>query len=144
MFVNQVAVFLENRKGRLNDLSSALAKAKIDIITMTIADTQDFGIVRLITVDNKRAVEVLKEEGFSVATSKLLGVELEDKVGALAAVLEVLTKGDIDIEYMYSFARTLGNKAIILFKVADVEGAVKVLKEANIKLIDTDIDKSIG
>lgn len=139
MFVNQVAVFLENRKGRLNDLSKSLAKAKIDIITMTIADTQDFGIVRMITADNKKALEVLTNDGFTVTSSNLIGVEINDKPGALAGILDIMTVAGIDIEYLYSFARTKGNKAIILFKVADSDKTVAVLEKEGVKLIDNNI-----
>jgi ACT domain-containing protein len=102
MLVNQIAVFLENRKGRLNELAGILAAEKIDLLTLSIADTQDFGIVRLITTDNSAAVAALKDAGFTVTTADLIGIEIIDVPGALAHVLEILTKGGIDIEYLYS------------------------------------------
>ncbi len=139
MLVNQIAVFLENRKGRLNELAGVLASEKIDLLTLSIADTQDFGIVRLITTDNASAVKALKEAGFTVTNSDLIGIEINDVPGALAGVLDILTAGEIDIEYLYSYARTEGHKAIILFKVSDVGKALDVLSAADIRILDKNI-----
>lgn len=139
MLVNQIAVFLENRKGRLNELASVLAAEKIDLLTLSIADTQDFGIVRLITTDNRAATAALKEAGFTVTTADLIGIEITDVPGALAHVLEILTKGDIDIEYLYSYARTEGHNAIILFKVNEVGKALDVLGKSDIRVLDKEI-----
>lgn len=139
MLVNQIAVFLENRKGRLNELASVLASEKIDLLTLSIADTQDFGIVRFITTDNAAAVKVLKEAGFTVTNSDLIGIEINDVPGALAGVLDILTAGEIDIEYLYSYARTEGHTAIILFKVSDVGKALDVLASADIRILDKNI-----
>lgn len=139
MLVNQIAVFLENRKGRLNELASVLASEKIDLLTLSIADTQDFGIVRFITTDNAAAVKVLKEAGFTVTNSDLIGIEINDVPGALAGVLDILTAGEIDIEYLYSYARTEGHNAIILFKVSDVGKALDVLSAADIRILDKNI-----
>ena len=96
MLINQIAVFLENRGGKLNELSSVLASAKVDILTLSIADTQDFGIVRLITTDNARALSVLKKAGFTVTETELIGVEINDVPGALAKVIKALSDGRID------------------------------------------------
>ena len=101
MLVNQLAVFLENRKGRLKELAGVLAKEKIDILTLSIADTEDFGIVRFITTDNARARSILRDEGFTVTETELIGVEIGDVPGALAKVLKALADGDISIEYLY-------------------------------------------
>lgn len=139
MLVNQIAVFLENRKGRLNELAGVLASEKIDLLTLSIADTQDFGIVRLITTDNAAAIKALKSAGFTVTNSNLIGIEIADVPGALAGVLDVLTAGDIDIEYLYSYARTERHNAIILFKVPDVPKALEVLSNAGIRVLDKEI-----
>ncbi len=136
MLVNQIAVFLENRGGRLKELATVLASAKIDLLTLSIADTQDFGIVRLITTDNARAVAVLKKAGFTVTETELIGVEINDVPGALARVLKFLSDGDIDIEYMYSYARTEGHNAIILFKVQEVGRALEILSKADVRVLD--------
>ena len=133
MLVNQLAVFLENRKGRLKELAGVLAKEKIDILTLSIADTEDFGIVRFI--DNARARSILRDEGFTVTETELIGVEIGDVPGALAKVLKALADGDISIEYLYSYSRTGGN-AIILFKVKEVGRALDVLSRADVRVLD--------
>ena len=135
MLVNQLAVFLENRKGRLKELAGVLAKEKIDILTLSIADTEDFGIVRFITTDNARARSILRDEGFTVTETELIGVEIGDVPGALAKVLKALADGDISIEYLYSYSRTGGN-AIILFKVKEVGRALDVLSRADVRVLD--------
>lgn len=135
MLVNQLAVFLENRKGRLKELAGVLAKEKIDILTLSIADTEDFGIVRFITTDNARARSILRGEGFTVTETELIGVEIGDVPGALAKVLKALADGNISIEYLYSYSRTGGN-AIILFKVKEVGRALDVLSRADVRVLD--------
>lgn len=135
MLVNQLAVFLENRKGRLKELAGVLAKEKIDILTLSIADTEDFGIVRFITTDNARARSILRDEGFTVTETELIGVEIGDVPGALAKVLKALADGDISIEYLYSYSR-IGGNAIILFKVKEVGRALDVLSRADVRVLD--------
>ena len=136
MLINQIAVFLENRGGKLNELSSVLASAKVDILTLSIADTQDFGIVRLITTDNARALSVLKKAGFTVTETELIGVEINDVPGALAKVIKALSYGLIYIEYLYSYARTEGHNAIILFKVQEVGRALEILSKADVRVLE--------
>ena len=140
MLVNQLAVFLENKKGRLYSLTSALAENKIDLIAMSIADTKEYGIVRLITSDNDKAIKVLKEAGFVVTNNDMIGIEVEDVPGGLANVLKEVENCNIDIEYLYSFARTKQGKAIILFKADKPEETIKLLKNTNVKLISSMLD----
>jgi len=135
MIVNQIAVFIENKKGRLHELTSALGKAGIDVVALTIADTYDYGIVRLITRDNDRAVNVLKDAGFAATRADLFGIEVDDKPNGLAGALKVLEDGEIDIEYLYSFARNKEGKAIIIFKAADTDKAMAVLKNSDVKMV---------
>lgn len=129
MLVNQIAVFLENRAGRLLSLSKALSDAKIDLVSLNIADTSDFGIVRMITSDNQKAIGALKEAGFVVKENELIGIEVDDVPGGLTRVLEGLAGSDIDIEYLYSYAKSNSSKATILVKTADLDKANKILKE---------------
>jgi hypothetical protein len=139
MLVDQIAVFLENRKGRIFALSDLLAQNGVDLIALSIADTNDFGIVRLVTDNNDRALEVLRRAGFTAATNSLIGIEVEDKPGGLAEVLKIFDDNDIDIEYLYSFARVEAKKAIILVKVADTDKTLEILLKHNIKLLDRSI-----
>lgn len=137
--VNQIAVFLENRAGRINEFATCLAKANINMIAMSIADTTDYGILRVITDNNEKAMKVLKEGGFNIALTHLLGFEVDDKPGEMQKVMEILEKESINIGYLYSFVRPTEKKAIILIKVDDNNFVAKVLQENGIKLIDRNI-----
>ena len=106
MLVKQLSVFMENRPGRLYKLTNALGKAGIDFVTLSIADTKDFGIVRFIARDNERAYEILKKEGFTVGITELIGVEVDDKPNALAEVVALMEEANMNIEYLYSFVLT--------------------------------------
>ena len=137
MLVNQIAVFLENRQGRINDFAKVLANENIDLVSMSIADTKEFGILREITSDNKAAVEALRKSGFTVTTTDLIGVEVDDRPGGLFDRLNILNNGGVDIEYLYSYSRSSEkkNKAVIMFKVSNLEKTFEVIKENNIRLI---------
>lgn len=139
MFVNQIAVFLENRAGRINEFAACLAKANINMIAMSIADTTDYGILRVITDDNQKAMKVLKECGFNIASTYLVGFEVDDQPGAMQKVMDILTKNNINIGYLYSFVRPIEKKAIILIKVDDNDYVAKVLKDNGIVLIKRNI-----
>lgn len=136
MFVNQLAVFLENRTGRINEFAACLHKAGINIIVMSIADTTDYGILRVITDDNERARAILTENGFNCASTFLVGFEVDDRPGAMQEVLDILSAESINIGYLYSFVRAMEKKAIILIKVDDNEAVAKVLSDKGITLID--------
>ena len=137
MLVNQIAVFLENRQGRINDFAKVLANENIDLVSMSIADTKEFGILRAITSDNKAAVEALRKSGFTVTPTDLIGVEVDDRPGGLFDILNILNNGGVDIEYLYSYSRSSEkkNKAVIMFKVSNLEKTFEVIKENNIRLI---------
>lgn len=135
MFVEQISVFMENRKGRLSALTRTLSDAKIDLVALSIADTADYGIMRAIVNDTKKALIVLRDAGYTVSTTKVLAVAVPDRPGGLAEVLEILNGEEISVEYLYSFVRTQGTQALILFKVGDCKKAVKVLQENRIRLL---------
>lgn len=139
MFVNQIAVFLENSKGRLKECASVISNAGVDVVSMSIADTKDFGILRAITRDNEKAMKALKDAGFIVSTNDLIGVIVEDRPGGLTDVLVELDKADIAIEYMYSFANIQASNALILLKVDNENLAIKVLKDSGAKLVQNSI-----
>lgn len=138
--VEQLAVFLENRKGRLLEMTKVLKEHGIDLLTLSIADTSDFGILRIITRDNERALKVLKSHGFTVTANNLIGVEVDDRPGGLSEVLELLDSNDISVEYLYSFAHTLneqgGKRGIMLFRVENEKKALKILKENDIRILN--------
>ena len=136
MLVKQLSVFMENRPGRLSKLTHTLGKEGIDFVTLSIADTKDFGIVRFIARENERAYEVLKREGFTVGITELIGVEVDDKPNALAEVVALIEEADMNIEYLYSFVLTERNTAKILMRVDDKDTgrAVSLLTEKGIRL----------
>lgn len=136
MPVQQLAVFVENRRGRIKELTEALTNGNIDLLTLTIADTNDFGILRLVTRDNAKAFKILQEAGFMVTVVDLIGVEVPDEAGGLNRVLGVLCEAGANIEYIYSVAHTTDGKAIILFKANDEVLAYDALRKNNIKFID--------
>ena len=141
MLVKQLSVFMENRPGRLSKLTHTLGKEGIDFVTLSIADTKDFGIVRFIARENERAYEVLKREGFTVGITELIGVEVDDKPNALAEVVALIEEADMNIEYLYSFVLTERNTAKILMRVDDKDAAraVILLTEKGIRLLSEKI-----
>lgn len=139
MLINQIAVFLENRKGRINDFAKVLSDNKIDLVSMNIADTKEFGILRAVTRDNALAIKELKKAGFTVTSCDLIGIEVEDLPGGLSNVLEMLNDGGVDIEYLYSYARTEAHKAVILLKVADINKALDVISSTSIRILENSI-----
>lgn len=134
--VKQLSVFIENRPGRLYKITQLLSQHNIDLVMLSIADTKEFGILRLITNDIEKSFQVIKDAGYTVSVTEMIGVEVPDRPGGLAEVLAVFDKCGISIEYLYSFARTSDKIAIILFRVDDSQSALKKLKEANVKLTD--------
>ncbi|MDI3508652.1 MAG: hypothetical protein PWP48_1252 [Clostridiales bacterium] len=136
MFVKQVSVFLENKLGRLATVTKILGDNGIDISAMALADTTNFGILRMIVNNPDKAVSVLKEAGFTVSTTDVLAVEVDDRPGGLSAVLEVLQDNGISIEYAYSFIKRAGDKAFILFRVENPDRAVDLLKNTGIRVLE--------
>ncbi len=134
--VKQMAVFMENRKGRISQLTGVLKANGIDIVTLSIADTKDFGILRCITRDNERAEKLLRDAGFTVTATELIGVEVPDEPGRLNEVLELLDRNNINVEYLYSFARLSDGSGIILFKVENEKLALDILTKNGIKVLD--------
>lgn len=139
MLVKQLSVFMENKPGRLFKLTNTLGKEGLDFVTLSIADTKDYGIVRFIARDNERAYDILKKAGFAVEQTSLIGVEVPDVPNALANVIGLLEQENINIEYLYSFVLTNYNTAKILLKVVDADAAVKLFNEKGIKLLSEKI-----
>ena len=135
MRVEQISIFLENKAGRLAEVARILAEAGVNIRALSLADTSDFGVLRLIVDDQKRAEESLKEHGFTVRKTEVVAVEVEDRPGGLHHILDVLTKASINVEYVYAFVRQSGENAVNIFRFDNTEEAVKVLLQNGIKVI---------
>jgi len=135
MKLKQISVFLENRKGRLSEALDTLAKAKINIRALSIADTSEFGILRLIVADPDKARKALEKAGFTVKENHVIAVEIDDRPGGLAAALRVLSDADINVEYLYAFIEKSGKKAVVILRTENVDAGIRALKKAGINIL---------
>ena len=138
MQVKQISVFLENKPGRLYEVTSALAEQGVNIRALSIADTTDFGILRLIVDRPSDAVAALRRHGITVSETDVIGVEIPDRPGGLAGVLKHLADANINIEYSYAFLGKASIDALVLFKVDDMDRAVEVLQENGVRVLTAD------
>ncbi len=136
MKVEQISIFLENKSGRLAEVSTVLAAAGINIRALSLADTTDFGILRLIVNDTEKAKQALKDSGFTVGKTEVIGVEVSDRPGGLAEILNVMKINGINVEYMYAFVQKSAGNAIIIFRFDELEKAIEVLQKAGIRIMD--------
>ena len=142
MAINQLTVFVENSQGALCGITDALAEANIDIRALSIADTKDFGILRLIVDGNDKAINTLKDKGYLVKTTEVVGVKIGDAPGKLAKALDVIDEAGINIEYLYAFLTRTEKHAYVVIRVADNAAAEKALEAAGFHLItDADVHK---
>ena len=129
MFVKQLSVFVENKQGALSDVVALLSENGINMRAISIADTQDFGVLRMIVQDCEKAKAVLKAEKVIVAVNEVVAVELADKPGALSEVLKVLSGGGVTVEYMYAFVNPVKqSSACVVLRATDNEKAAGLLK----------------
>jgi hypothetical protein len=135
MIIKQLSVFLENRSGRLSGVTSALAEHNVNITAQCVAETSDFGILRMVVSDPELAKRVLAERGFSVSLTDVLCLTTPNVPGALHRALEILAKADISIDYMYAFA--VGEKAFVVLRTSDIDLSVKTLLAEKQTLLST-------
>ncbi|ACL03407.1 amino acid-binding ACT domain protein [Desulfatibacillum aliphaticivorans] len=138
MFADQISVFLENKAGRLAEVTRTLAGASVNIRALSLADTSDFGILRLIVDDNEKAESALKEAGFTVRTTRVVAVEVSDKPGGLMSILEFLDSKQINVEYMYAFVRQRHDNAVMIFRFDNTDSAVEALTAEGFAVIKGD------
>ena len=136
MKVEQISVFLENKTGRLSEVTTILAEAKVNIRALALADTSDFGVLRLIVDNIDLANDVLKENGFTVGKTEVLAAEVDDQPGGLNRILDILKEQSINVEYMYAYVSHTGKDAVMIFRFDNIEGAAKVLTENGVTVID--------
>ena len=135
MKLNQLSVFLENKPGKLSVPCKALAKAGMNILTLSLADTHQFGILRLILKDPLKARKVLEDAGCVVNVTEVVAIEVADRPGGLAHVLEVIEKAQINLEYMYAFTFRSQETAILIFRFEQPDEAIKSLQKAGVNVI---------
>ena len=134
MFIKQLSIFVENKQGRLEKIISELGKNDINISALSMADTTDFGILRLIADQPEKAKDILNEIGVIAKLTEVMAVVIDDNSGGLASVLSLISQNDFSIEYMYAFLGKVQGKALMVFKVSDSELAEKILREKGISL----------
>lgn len=135
MKVKQISVFLENKSGRLAKVASTLGDRGINIRALSIADTTDFGILRLIVSDPDRALEALKAAGLTVSATEIIAVQIPDRPGGLAEVLRIFDGAGINIEYMYAFVGKTLDDAVVVFRVEEIDRAIRMLGEKGVTLL---------
>ena len=128
MIIDQLSVFSENRAGMLADITAILAEAEIDIEALTVADTAEFGIFRFIVDSPKKALAVLKLEGFVASLTPVIALNMENKPGSLAKIAKIFAEADISIEYLYACVASEVDSAFVILRVEDIEEAVALLK----------------
>lgn len=137
MIIKQVSVFLENKSGRLNEVTKILGEAGVNISAFTIADTSDFGILRMIVSDPDAACSALKEKAFSVKTTDVVLAKTPNKAGSLSKLLEVLQAEEVFIEYMYAFSMN-DQGAVTVIRPTRVERCVEMLQKHKTELLRAD------
>lgn len=135
MRVEQIAVFLENKSGRLAEITAILAENGINIRALSVADTADFGILRLIVDKVELAKTVLKENGFTVGKTNVLAVEVPDRTGGLATVLKSIEEAGLNVEYMYAFVNKTGENAVLIFRFEEMDKAIASLQQGGFTLL---------
>ncbi len=135
MILQQISIFLENKSGRLAEVTALLGNAGVNIRALTLADTADFGILRLIVSDNDLAEKVLRENGFTVGKTNVVAIEVPDRPGGLSDVLKVLGREGINVEYMYAFVAKSGGNAVVIFRFDEPERAIGFLTREGIKVL---------
>ncbi|MGE5173870.1 MAG: ACT domain-containing protein [Betaproteobacteria bacterium] len=138
MKVEQISIFLENKSGRLAEVTDVLAKNGINIRALSLADTADFGILRLIVNDLEKTKKILKANGFTVSQNEVVAVEVPDLPGGLAGILRALQGKGINVEYMYAFVQKTEGNAVLIFRFDEIERAIDTLRNADIRILKGD------
>lgn len=136
MRVDQIAVFLENKSGRLAEITSILAENDINIRALSVADTADFGILRLIVDKVPEAEKALRDKGFTVGKTTVVAVEVADKTGGLASVLKCIEKVELNVEYMYAFVNKTGENAVLIFRFDEMDRAIESLQKEGFTILE--------
>lgn len=135
MNVEQISIFLENKSGRLAEVTSVLSEAGINIRALYLADTADFGILRLIVNETEKARQALKENGFTVEKTKVVAIEVPDRPGGLSSILNTIKDEGINVEYMYAFVEKSGENAIVIFRFDEFEKSADMLQRAGVRIL---------
>ena len=135
MKITQISVFLENRKGRLYDVCSLLGSNDVNIRALTIAETESFGVLRIVVDRSDFAINLLRENHFVANFTDVVAIEVPDKPGGLASILKILAENDVNIEYMYGFVEKFSDKALLVMRFEDTDFAQQILAKNNIRAV---------
>ena len=135
MIAEQLSIFLENKAGRLAEVTQTLSEAGVNIRALSLADTSDFGILRIIVNDHEKAKAVLKEKGFTLGRTAVVAAEVDDRPGGLHRILSLVSEYGINVEYMYAFVQQNSANATLIFRFDKVEKAIEVLTANNVRII---------
>ncbi|MEA2081291.1 MAG: ACT domain-containing protein [Elusimicrobiota bacterium] len=138
MKIKQISVFLENKKGCLSEVTGVLSDGGINIRALSLADTADFGVLRLVVDEPARCVEILSKASIIAKETDVIAVEVEDRPGGLDKILKVFDANGINVEYMYATVEKTGNKAVVVFKIDEYDKALDALGRVNIQLVSTE------
>ena len=136
MLINQLSVFVENKPGRLAAVIEALGKNNVNMSALSLADTSEYGILRVIVDNTEAAAEILKGIGVVVKITKVLAISMDDTPGGLSKILDIFLKNEINVDYMYAFVGKTEKKAVMVVKVSDAKKAEEVLKNAGVATLD--------
>lgn len=136
MKVEQISIFIENKSGRLAEVTRVLGEAGVNIRALSLADTSDFGILRLIVNKTDQAKAVLKEKGFTVNKTDVVAVEVPDRPSGLYSILNILDQGQVNVEYMYAFVERCGENAVIIFRFDNTDEAIQVLTRGGVRVLE--------
>jgi hypothetical protein len=136
MGIKQISVFLQNTTGRLSEVTKTLAGADVNLRAISVADTADFGILRLIVDKNDEAVAALNAAGFTTGQTDVMAVEIDDVPGSLAKLMELFQQSQVNIEYLYASLEGKAGKAVVIFKLEDIDKGRKILKDNNLKMAE--------
>ena len=135
MKITQISVFLENRKGRLYEVCSLLGNNEINIRALTVAETESFGVLRIVVDKSDAAVKLLRDHSFVANFTEVVAIEVTDHPGGLASVLKIFAESDVNIEYMYGFVEKFSDKALLVFRFEDADFAQEILAKHSISVV---------
>lgn len=139
MYLRQISVFIENRRGQLADVTDFLCRNSINLRTLSIADTADFGVLRIVVQEPEKTFALLKEAGYTCVITDMLAVEMKDQPGAMAKIIRILADHDISIEYTYAFPTMKPGRAVLIFRVADNAAAETALADAGFHVVGQEL-----
>ncbi|NLB35676.1 MAG: ACT domain-containing protein [Elusimicrobia bacterium] len=143
MEIKQISIFLENKKGRLAAITNVLADNNINIRALSLADTKEFGVLRIVVNEHTKCLNALKINGYAAQETYVIAVEVPDSPGGLCGILKLLEDNDHNVEYMYAMVEKNRNNAVVIFKIGDFKKAIELLKSNNVSIVNASVLKNL-